>query len=180
MNRNFKILTFVLIIIYFFTYSIFAKEPTEIKKQKNNVQKDIEISMPEGYEGVYLVINKTHNTLKVYLNESVVKTFPVATGKNQSLTPEGQFNIVTKVKKPWYLPKKIPGGDKKNPLGTRWIGLNVPGTSGYKYGIHGTNNPYSIGHHVSQGCIRMHNKDVEWLFRHIPLGTPVIIKSESK
>ncbi|MFV9509681.1 L,D-transpeptidase [Tepidibacillus sp. LV47] len=124
------------------------------------------------------MINKTRNTLKVYLNDTVVKTFSVATGKNQNLTPEGHFKIVTKVKNPWYLPKKIPGGDKRNPLGTRWLGLNVPGTGGYKYGIHGTNNPVSIGFHVSQGCIRMYNQDVEWLFRHIPLGTSVTIYSE--
>ncbi|OEF99113.1 hypothetical protein BHF71_02285 [Vulcanibacillus modesticaldus] len=130
---------------------------------------------PEKYEGVYLEINKTSNTLKVYLNGYVVYTFRIATGKNEELTPEGLFRIITKVKNPWYLPKNIPGGDKKNPLGTRWLGLNVPGTGGYKFGIHGTNNPYSIGHHVSQGCIRMHNKDVEWLYRHIPLQTPVLI-----
>ncbi len=62
--------------------------------------------MPEGQEGVYIKINKTHNTLKIYLNDSVIKTFPVATGKNEELTPEGLFRVVTKVKEPWYLPKK--------------------------------------------------------------------------
>ena len=134
-------------------------------------------SMPEGYEGVHIEIDKTTNRLYLYLNNVLMKSFPVATGKNASLTPEGQFQIIAKVVNPWYLPKKIPGGDKRNPLGTRWLGLNVPNTGGYKYGIHGTNNPYSIGRHVSLGCIRMQNKDVEWLYRHIPLKTPVIIKS---
>lgn len=134
-------------------------------------------SMPAGYEGVHIEIDKTTNRLFLYLNNILIKTFPVATGKNASLTPEGSFEIVTKVVNPWYLPKKIPGGDKKNPLGTRWLGLNVPNTGGYKYGIHGTNNPYSIGRHVSLGCIRMQNKDVEWLYRHIPIKTPVIIRS---
>ncbi len=133
-------------------------------------------SFPEQVEGVYIEVNKTNNTLKVFLNGNDVYTFKVATGKNEALTPEGTFKIITKVKKPWYLPKNIPGGDKRNPLGTRWLGLNVPNTGGYKYGIHGTNNPASIGHHVSSGCIRMYNKDVEWLDSHIPLNTPVIIK----
>jgi lipoprotein-anchoring transpeptidase ErfK/SrfK len=131
------------------------------------------------YEGVYLEINKATNTLQVYLNGHVNYTFDVATGMNEDFTPLGTFKIITKVKEPWYLPKDIAGGDPSNPLGTRWIGINVPDTDGYKYGIHGTNEPSSIGQNVSQGCIRMHNNDVEWLFRHIPKGTLVIIKNNS-
>jgi len=174
-SRNFKVAIVFSFIITIFTCSIFAKETINVKEQNNSLE-ELKITMPEGYEGVYIIIDKSYNVLKVYLNESVIKTFPIATGKNKTLTPEGKFEIVTKVKNPWYLPKKIAGGDKKNPLGTRWLGLSVPETNGYKYGIHGTNNPYSIGHHVSQGCIRMQNKDVEWLFRHIPIKTPVLIK----
>ncbi len=126
-------------------------------------------------EEVCLVISKSKHTLQVYLNEHPVFTFNVATGKEQ-LTPEGEFYIANKIKNPWYLRKNIPGGDKRNPFGTRWMGISVPNTGGYKYGIHGTNNPYSIGNSVSSGCIRMRNKDVEWLYRHIPTGTKVIIK----
>lgn len=128
-----------------------------------------------GEEGVYLHVDKRNNELTVILNDTPVYRFPVATGKTNDLTPEGIFRIVTKVKDPWYLPENIPGGSAKNPLGTRWIGLGVKGTNGYKYGIHGTNRPASIGHNVSSGCIRMYNKDVEWLYRHIPLGTRVFI-----
>ncbi|GAB7388945.1 hypothetical protein BSNK01_27830 [Bacillaceae bacterium] len=132
----------------------------------------------EGEEGVYLKIDKRTNKLYVILNDVPVYSFPVATGKTKNLTPEGVFRIVAKVKNPWYLPKNIPGGDPQNPLGTRWLGLSVPNTGGYTYGIHGTNNPRSIGHRVSQGCIRMHNQHVEWLYRHIPLGTRVVITGE--
>lgn len=128
-------------------------------------------------DDVHIEINKTTNRLTVFLNDNPIYYFSVATGKNKTLTPEGEFRIITKVKNPWYVPKNIPGGSEQNPLGTRWLGLNVSNTGGYKYGIHGTNNPYSIGHHVSQGCIRMQNKDVEWLFRNIPLGTTVFIVS---
>jgi lipoprotein-anchoring transpeptidase ErfK/SrfK len=134
----------------------------------------------EEYEGVHLEINLDTNILEVYLNNHVMYSFKVATGKVNKDTPIGTFKIVTKVVNPWYLPKNIAGGDPKNPLGTRWIGLNVPDSNGYKYGIHGTNNPSSIGRYVSQGCIRMHNQDVEWLFQHIPKGTLVIIKDERK
>lgn len=126
-------------------------------------------------DSVYLVIDKSDRTLTVYLNEEPVYRFPVAIGRGD-LTPEGEFLIVNKIENPWYSPKNIPGGDKRNPFGTRWLGLNVPNTGGYKYGIHGTNNPASIGHSVSLGCIRMRNQDVEWLYRHIPIGTNVLIQ----
>ncbi|WP_391563824.1 L,D-transpeptidase [Paenibacillus cremeus] len=127
-------------------------------------------------EGVYLVITKSKNTLTVVVNGRATYYFAVATGRRKDLTPTGQFNIVTKIVKPWYVRKQIPGGHPANPLGSRWMGINVPGTGGYTYGIHGTNRPYSIGSSASSGCIRMHNRDIEWLFRHIPLGTVVIIR----
>lgn len=151
------------------TQPLAAAEP-DSSKQK--------IAMTDGLseEGVYLIINKTSNRLTVVLNGRAMYFFPVATGRTKQLTPIGRFHIVTKIVKPWYVRKQIPGGDRRNPLGSRWMGINVPGTGGYTYGIHGTNRPYSIGSSASSGCIRMHNRDVEWLFRHIPLGTVVIIR----
>lgn len=123
-------------------------------------------------EEVYIAIHKRTNRLTVLMNDSPVYSFAIATGRNE-LTPEGEFRIVTKVYKPYYLPKKIAGGDPDNPLGTRWMGLSIG--NGYKYGIHGTNRPASIGHSVSSGCIRMRNRDIEFLYRHIPLKTRVFI-----
>ncbi|QOY34966.1 L,D-transpeptidase family protein [Anaerobacillus isosaccharinicus] len=127
-------------------------------------------------KGSYSIkINKGTNQLIVYLNNEQVRTFPIATGKNSSLTPEGTFKIVNKVEKPWFNPENIPGGDSRNPLGSHWLGLNVPGTNGYTYGIHGTNNPASIGSYASKGCIRMHNSDIQWLYQHLPMQTIVEI-----
>lgn len=128
---------------------------------------------------VHVVINKTTNQLTVFVNDIPVYRFPVATGKKKEFTPEGEFSIINRVKNPWYLPKDVPGGSPQNPLGTRWLGISIPGTNGYKYGIHGTNNPASIGHHISEGCIRMHNTDVEWMYRNLPLGTRVVITSST-
>ena len=54
--------------------------------------------------------------------------------------------------------------------GTRWMGLNVPGV-----GIHGTDEPTSIGYSASHGCIRMQVPDAEWLFDHVEIGTTVYI-----
>jgi lipoprotein-anchoring transpeptidase ErfK/SrfK len=124
---------------------------------------------------VFLHIDKSDNILFVMLNDTVVYKFNIASGKDARLTPVGNFRIIRKVKNPWFIPKNIPGGDPRNPVGTRWLGLDVPNTNGYKFGIHGTNDPYSIGKHVSQGCIRMKNVDVEWLYRHTPLLTRVVI-----
>ena len=57
-----------------------------------------------------------------------------------------------------------------NPLGTRWMGLSAPGV-----GIHGTDEPWSIGHSESHGCIRMQVPSAEWLFNRVRVGTPVFI-----
>lgn len=124
---------------------------------------------------VVIIIDKSDHRLQLYLNGQRIRSFSVATGKGY-LTPVGHFRIANKIINPWYMPKKIPGGDSRNPLGKRWMGLDIPGTGGYKYGIHGTNRPYSIGRSISSGCIRMWNRDIEWLFRHIEVGTPVIIQ----
>ncbi len=57
-------------------------------------------------------------------------------------------------------------------FGSRWMGLNVPW--GGKYGIHGTNQPGSIGFNASAGCIRMRNKDVEELYNLVEYNTTVL------
>lgn len=124
----------------------------------------------------YIEIDKSRNTLTLFKNNELVRSFMVATGKSKKLTPVGTFKIANKIKDPWYSPKSIPGKDPLNPLGTRWLGLDVPNTGGTKYGIHGTNNPASIGKYASLGCIRMNNRDVQWLYDHVPVGTVVIIK----
>lgn len=126
-------------------------------------------------EELYIAIHKRSHRLAVVMNDTTLYSFPVATGRGD-LTPEGEFRIVTKVSKPYYLRKKIAGGHPDNPLGTRWMGLSIG--NGYKYGIHGTNRPWQIGTSASSGCIRMRNKDIEFLFRHVPLRTRVIITDD--
>jgi lipoprotein-anchoring transpeptidase ErfK/SrfK len=68
------------------------------------------------------------------------------------------------------IPLVIPGGSPRNPMGAAAMGL----TSG-NYAIHGTNEPGSIGHFVSHGCIRMYNEDVLDLYHRAPVGTEVIV-----
>jgi hypothetical protein len=54
-------------------------------------------------------------------------------------------------------------------LGTRRLEL------GDGYGIHGTDEPQSIGQSVSHGCVRMRNEDIERLYPMVAVGTPVYI-----
>ncbi|MFC5528693.1 L,D-transpeptidase family protein [Cohnella yongneupensis] len=126
----------------------------------------------------FIVIDKSENKLYFFELGELVKSFPVATGLKPSYTPEGLFSIVEKIKNRPYYKGHIKGGDPKNPLGDRWLGLKVikNGKTSYAYGIHGTNNEKSIGKYISQGCIRMHNKDVHWLYDQVANKTPVLIQ----
>lgn len=96
----------------------------------------------------------------VLLQGEKIKTYPIAVGNPLTPTPVGEYQIIYK------------GKDWGPSFGPRWLGLNVPWGN---YGIHGTNKPYSIGQHLSHGCIRMRNNDVKELYDMIPLGTIVII-----
>ena len=68
-----------------------------------------------------------------------------------------------------YLPRWV-GGGPGNPLGARALYL---GNTDYR--IHGTNNPGSIGKHVSSGCIRMRDADVIDLYGRVTVGTKVVV-----
>lgn len=93
----------------------------------------------------------------------------------------GRFQIGRKRKDPvWHVPESIravrpelpdevpPGPD--NPLGPFW--LTIGRTS---YGIHGTNNRWSIGREATHGCLRLYNDVVERLYERTPTGTPLRI-----
>lgn len=126
----------------------------------------------------FIKIDKSANMLYFYEKGELIKSFSVATGKKPSYTPEGLFTIHEKIKNRPYYKEKIKGGDPKNPLGDRWLGLEVTlnGKTSFAYGIHGNNNEKSIGKYVSAGCIRMHNKEVRWLYDQIKTSTPVLIQ----
>jgi len=128
-----------------------------------------------------IVIHRGLNRLVLFRGTRLIRTFPVATGQPIYPTPLGHFEIVVKELNPWWYPptqdawakglKPVPPGPG-NPLGTRWMGLSASGV-----GIHGTSEPWSIGHSESHGCIRMQVPDAEWLYRRVRVGTPVFIIS---
>lgn len=106
----------------------------------------------------HIEISLRNHLLTLYNYGFIEKQFPIAVGRMLHNTPMGHFIIVNK--------QPNPGG----PFGTMWMSL-----SKLHYGIHGTNNPSSIGKAVSKGCIRMHNQDVEELSKVVPIGTSVTI-----
>jgi len=61
-----------------------------------------------------------------------------------------------------------------NPLGARALYL-WQGNKDTLYRIHGTNEPWTIGHNVSSGCIRLTNEDVIDLYNRVKVGTTVVV-----
>ncbi|WP_210366340.1 L,D-transpeptidase family protein [Bacillus sp. REN3] len=104
-------------------------------------------------------VSLRNRRLTLYKSGIPVKTYSVGIGKMLTQTPVGNFVIVNR--------EPNPGG----PFGVLWLSLSKRG-----YGIHGTNNPSSIGKQVSKGCIRMYNRDVLELARMVPNGTRVSIR----
>lgn len=100
-------------------------------------------------------------TLAFYYSGRSYGPYPLGLGKPSTPTPQGDWGVADKDPDPWW-----------EVLGSRWMGLDIPwGT----YGIHGTNMDWSIGGYVSNGCIRMHNWDVEAIYPLVVIGTPVVI-----
>ena len=124
---------------------------------------------------------------KLYLisgkDDSVLREYSVGLGKSgEYMTPEGEYSIINKSNNPgWLNPYKrdariLPGNE--NPLGTRWMGFFIDPDNGAEYGIHGTNDPKSIGKFISHGCVRMNTRDAEELFSLVKIGTQVVIEYE--
>jgi L,D-transpeptidase ErfK/SrfK len=106
-----------------------------------------------------IIVSLSQRKLTLTHAGKLVKRYPIAIGKMLTYTPTGQYVIVNR--------EPNPGG----PFGVLWLSLSKAG-----YGIHGTNDPSSIGKAVSHGCIRMHNRDVLDLASLVPNGTKVTIQ----
>jgi lipoprotein-anchoring transpeptidase ErfK/SrfK len=124
-----------------------------------------------------LVVLKSRYRLRVFYGGGFIKEYVVGLGKDDR-TPEGEFVVMTKLEKPtWTDPNNnvYPNGHAKNPLGSRWFGFqNTRKAQGY--GIHGTDEPDTIGKNSSNGCIRMLNAEVVELFDWVPRQTKVVIR----
>jgi lipoprotein-anchoring transpeptidase ErfK/SrfK len=116
-----------------------------------------------------IVVSLEDRKLALVEDGQVKKVYTVAVGRPTSPSPVGIFSIQRRVKNPVYQHEGTviePG--PRNPVGTRWMGLSVKG-----YGIHGTNEPKSIGKAASHGCIRMARKDLEEMYEMVHVGDTV-------
>jgi lipoprotein-anchoring transpeptidase ErfK/SrfK len=95
-----------------------------------------------------------------------------AVGSPATPTPVGSY----------YVNQRLVPFDKSGPFGPGAVGVSAfsPVLTGWAQGgpiaIHGTNEPWSIGHNVSNGCIRLPNDVLKKLFAAVPAGTPVRIR----
>src|SRR5690348_1483091 len=137
-----------------------------------SAQTDMANTAPRPHRQV--IVSIPDRKLAVVENGQVLRIFAVSVGAKVSNSPTGEFQIVNRVVNPaYYHPGTVIAPGKDNPVGTRWIGLDKKG-----YGIHGTNEPWSIGKAASHGCIRLRNRDVEQLFTMLRVGETVEIRGQ--
>jgi len=121
-----------------------------------------------------IVVSLEDRKLALVEDGQVKKVYSVAVGKPSTPSPVGTFTIERRVANPTYHHNGktvLPGPG--NPVGTRWMGLSKHG-----YGIHGTNEPKSIGKAASHGCIRMSQTDLEEFYELVAVGDTVELVGE--
>ena len=139
------------------------------------------VGMAEAYTPGTIVVKTSERHLYLVVAPGSAIRYPVGVGR-AGMQWTGSSVIEAKFVEPdWApppdirrenpkLPLLIPGGSPHNPMGVAAMTL-----AGLDYAIHGTNQPSSIGHFVSHGCIRMFNEDVTDLFGRVHVSTPVVV-----
>ncbi len=116
----------------------------------------------------WLVIYRGARKFELYVKDKVVRSGKAAIGARGMETPTGLFYVQSKFDPSWEV-----------------LGAYAFETSGYSklsdwpgggvVGVHGTNTPDLIGEAVSHGCVRLFNKDIQFLRGVVPVGTPIKI-----
>jgi lipoprotein-anchoring transpeptidase ErfK/SrfK len=149
-------------------------------------QSEIQASSP-GESGaprnVSIKVDTKTNMLGVFDAEKLLAAFPVTVGSAHTASPIGDWKVrgIAKLPRFRYDKEMLKHGERsgnfymlppgpRNPVGVMWIALNKKGI-----GIHGTDDPRSIGRAVSHGCIRLANWDVVRLATKIKTGDNVSI-----
>ena len=150
-------------------------------------QPEIQASTP-GENGaprnVSVRIDIKTNMLGVFEAEKLIAAYPITVGSVRTTSPIGDWKVrgIAKLPRFRYDKEMLEHGERsgnfymlppgpRNPVGVMWIALNKKGI-----GIHGTNDPGSIGHAASHGCIRLANWDVVRLATKIKSGDNVSIQ----
>ncbi|CAN5669549.1 L,D-transpeptidase [soil metagenome] len=148
-------------------------QPGDTLKVPNVIPFEIELLkegfIPENPElaGRKVYIDTYERTLLVREGERLIAHFPITPGSQSLPAPVGTWKILGIATLPWFRHDEgvlkhgvrtenfhnLPPGPN-NPVGVLWMGLNKPGI-----GVHGTNNPETIGRAASHGCIRLANWD---------------------
>jgi lipoprotein-anchoring transpeptidase ErfK/SrfK len=142
--------------------------------------------LPEipAYKRRVIWVHRAEKILDVYEGESLLASVPITPGGGKLETPPGSWRVVGIATAPRFRWDKsvletgkrsseffmLPPGPN-NPVGVLWCGLSKPGI-----GIHGTNNPQTIGRAASHGCMRVANWDVVRLSKLITKGMSVVIE----
>ena len=149
------------------------------------IEKITEGKIPENsaFAARKIYIDTKEHLLEVFDNNQLVCVFPITPGSTTLLAPVGTWKIVGAATWPWFRYDEgmlnygvrtenyynLPPGPN-NLVGVLWMGLNKTGI-----GIHGTNNPETIGRATSHGCIRLANWDAARVKDLVSVGNAVII-----
>jgi lipoprotein-anchoring transpeptidase ErfK/SrfK len=152
--------------------------PFEIEKVK-----EAQLKPNKAFAARKIYVDTTERLLEVFENNQLVCVFPITPGSTALPAPIGTWKIVGAATWPWFRYDEsmlnygvrsdqfynLPPGPN-NLVGVVWMGLDKPGI-----GMHGTNNPETIGRAASHGCIRLANWDAIRLKDLISVGNTVII-----
>ncbi|HEY7207029.1 MAG TPA: L,D-transpeptidase [Gaiellaceae bacterium] len=120
-----------------------------------------------------IVVDVSSRKLMLLRRGRLVLRTAVAVGADATPTPKGRY----------YINQRLVPSDPRGPFGPAALGVSAFSNvltgwaQGGPVGIHGTNEPWSIGRPVSNGCIRVPNAVIRRLFAAVPAGTPVIIRT---
>jgi lipoprotein-anchoring transpeptidase ErfK/SrfK len=140
------------------------------------------VPFDRGYAAGTIVVKTNERRLYYVVGDGSAIRYPVGVGR-AGMKWAGKVYIDGKYIEPaWSAPASIrrdyaddpvviPGGSPRNPMGAAAMTLS----GGGQYAIHGTNNPKTVGHFVSHGCIRMYNRDIMDLYARVSVGTPVVV-----
>ena len=129
----------------------------------------------------HAVVHKSSFTLDLYLKETFVRSYGVALARPGKVTPTGLWVVQDRLRAAAWTDPETGRTYQPNhpdyPLGPVWIplrGLSGDAKDQPSYGIHGTNEPDSIGSASSSGCIRLRNDEAEELYSLLVPGASTI------
>lgn len=142
------------------------------------------ISFPNRYEPGTVVVSFADRRLYLVLGGGKAYSYLIGTPvleekwsgvswvSDKKVDPRWIPTADMRVKDP-TLPLEMPGGHPRNPLGPRALYLGET-----LYRIHGTDAPWTVGHEVSNGCVRLYNRDIKDLYARVPIGAKVVVTWE--